>query len=104
MGRISTWKTRRPQDHDGLRLANYMFRVRHLRGETQQNFAHRFEVTIGTYARWEKYGPPRNRMLRAGIRAKLHNMDNSQLYHGVKGKPKPTYPPQRHLKHADKQT
>jgi len=89
---ISGWNRRRPSDKLGLSLARQLLECRQRRGETQQQFAWRFHVSVQTYARWEKYGPPRHRVIRHAIREKLDNLLDrfrSRGRHAKKEKSKP---------------
>jgi transcriptional regulator with XRE-family HTH domain len=71
---ISQWKQQRPSDRLGLSLAQRLLKMRQLHGATQKQFAYRLGIGLKTYARWEKHGPPRHRLIRDRLYNFLDNM------------------------------
>jgi hypothetical protein len=69
------WKSEyRKTDAEGEQLGNALLACRGVFGETQEQFSKRFDISVFTYLRWEKYGPPKTRAHRQFIRMMLEKL------------------------------
>ena len=69
------WKSEyRKTNADGEALAASLRACRQEFGETQVEFARRFDISAFTYLRWEKYGPPNTSAHRQFVRMMLEKL------------------------------
>jgi DNA-binding XRE family transcriptional regulator len=69
------WKSEyRKTNADGEALAAALRACRQEFGETQVEFARRFDISAFTYLRWEKYGPPNTSAHRQFVRMMLEKL------------------------------
>jgi hypothetical protein len=60
---------------EGEALAKGLLECRYKFGETQTDFAKRFDISAFTYLRWEKYGPPNTSAHRQFVRMMLEKLN-----------------------------